>query len=330
MKTHITTLLSSVALALGATLILGSNALAADKKSNLNKADTRFIQDEAESGTALVKMAQLGEKKAQHKDVKAFAVTLIAEHTKANAELKSLAGRKGVDLSAEPAAKYGDMDEKLERTSGADFDQAFLSNIINSHDKCVKNFKEASTDSKDQDIKAWAAKMHPGLLVHLAKAKELSSVLNESALSSKTSTTQTENSVRSISDRDQTTSVEQDISSVDLYAKAELPTNTSTQPDNTARNTRDRDENSVTPLDQGNSKADIDTTAQIRRTIIDRKELSINAHNVKIITNEGKVTLRGPVDSADEKRIIGEIANGVAASKRTVNQIEVRSVASVK
>ena len=51
----------------------------------------------------------------------------------------------------------------------------------------------------------------------------------------------------------------------------------------------------------------------------------MNAKNVKIITNEGHVTLRGPVNSADEKRLIGEIALRIVSSEHADNQLEVRS-----
>ena len=94
--------------------------------------------------------------------------------------------------------------------------------------------------------------------------------------------------------------------------------------DNTARNVRDRDSRTLTPLDQGNSQADIDTTAQIRKSIMDAKQLSVNAQNVKIITNKGQVTLRGPVNSAEEKRLIGELANTVARLENVDNQLEVK------
>lgn len=100
-------------------------------------------------------------------------------------------------------------------------------------------------------------------------------------------------------------------------------TNTVTDADNTARNVRDRDDRALTPLDQGNSKADTDTTAQIRRGILASKGMSVNAKNVKIITNKGRVTLRGPVKSEQEKRVIGEIANGIARSENVDNQLEV-------
>jgi hypothetical protein len=96
------------------------------------------------------------------------------------------------------------------------------------------------------------------------------------------------------------------------------------EPDNTARNVRDRDNNTLTPLDQGNSKADVATTAQIRKEIVAGKNLSVNAKNVKIITKDGHVTLRGPVNSAEEKRLIGEIAARVVPSGNVDNQLEVK------
>jgi hyperosmotically inducible protein len=95
------------------------------------------------------------------------------------------------------------------------------------------------------------------------------------------------------------------------------------EPDNTARNLRDRDSHTLTPLDQGNSQADIDTTAQIRKEIMAVDGISVNAKNVKIITMNGHVTLRGPVNSEDEKRQIGEIADRIAQSGNVDNQLEV-------
>lgn len=79
----------------------------------------------------------------------------------------------------------------------------------------------------------------------------------------------------------------------------------------------------LTPMDQGNNKADLTTTADIRKEIIAAKDMSINAQNVKIITNAGKVALRGPVNTAEEKRLIGEIAGRHAQPENIDNQLEV-------
>jgi hyperosmotically inducible periplasmic protein len=96
--------------------------------------------------------------------------------------------------------------------------------------------------------------------------------------------------------------------------------------DNTARNVLDRDARTVNPADQGNSMNDIEASAQIRREITAAENLSVNAKNVKIITNKGLVTLRGPVETAEEKKRIGIIANRIAGSQNVENQIEVKFI----
>lgn len=93
--------------------------------------------------------------------------------------------------------------------------------------------------------------------------------------------------------------------------------------DNTGRNERDRDGRSLTPFNQGNSSSDIDITARIRKDVTAGKGLSTNARNVKIITKDGQVTLRGPVASAEEKRVLGEIADRIAGAGRVDNQLEI-------
>jgi hyperosmotically inducible periplasmic protein len=105
-------------------------------------------------------------------------------------------------------------------------------------------------------------------------------------------------------------------------------TDATTDADNTGRNERDRNDQTLTPLDQGNSPADIRTTASIRKEIGAAANMSVNARNVKIITKDGKVTLRGPVNSAEEKRLIGEIANRIARAANVNNQLEVKLTTS--
>jgi putative membrane protein len=98
---------------------------------------------------------------------------------------------------------------------------------------------------------------------------------------------------------------------------------TTTAADNTARNDRDRSDKTLTAIDQGNSKEDIDMTAKIRQAVVGTEGLSTKARNVKIITKDGHVTLRGPVNNADEKRIISDIATRIATAEHVTNQLEV-------
>jgi hyperosmotically inducible protein len=93
--------------------------------------------------------------------------------------------------------------------------------------------------------------------------------------------------------------------------------------DNTGKNVRDRGDDTLTPTDQGGSAADRDVTAKIRKAIVDDDNLSTNAQNVKIITRDGAVTLRGPVKSAEEKVAVAAKAQQVAGVKRVDNQLEI-------
>ena len=93
--------------------------------------------------------------------------------------------------------------------------------------------------------------------------------------------------------------------------------------DNTGKNVRDRDDATKTPFDQGENEADRTVTQNVRKSIVDDDKLSTNAQNVKIITNDGKVTLRGPVKSEEEKKQIEAKAKQVAGVKNVENQLEV-------
>lgn len=93
--------------------------------------------------------------------------------------------------------------------------------------------------------------------------------------------------------------------------------------DNTARNVRDRNDATLDPLDQGGSESDRTITQQIRKAVVDDDRLSINAQNVKIITRDGVVTLRGPVKNPEEKATIVATAKKTTGVKRVDDQLEV-------
>jgi hyperosmotically inducible periplasmic protein len=95
--------------------------------------------------------------------------------------------------------------------------------------------------------------------------------------------------------------------------------------DNTGKNARDANGNTMTSGDQSESKADLAISQAIRQKIVADKSLSTNAHNVKIITSGGVVTLRGPVNTAEEKAKISAAAQQVAGVKHVQNQLEIAS-----
>jgi osmotically-inducible protein OsmY len=94
-------------------------------------------------------------------------------------------------------------------------------------------------------------------------------------------------------------------------------------PDNTARNAQDRKTTAKTADKQSNAASDVDTTRRIRQAIVADKTLSTNAHNVKIITRAGKVTLKGPVRNDTEKHAVEAKAAEIAGTNNLTSQISV-------
>lgn len=95
---------------------------------------------------------------------------------------------------------------------------------------------------------------------------------------------------------------------------------------NSAVNVRDRNNATLTPIDQGNSEGDLEITQKIRKALVGgTTDYSITAQNIKIITVNGKVTLRGPVNTAAEKAGIATLANSVAGAGNVDNQLEVKT-----
>lgn len=92
--------------------------------------------------------------------------------------------------------------------------------------------------------------------------------------------------------------------------------------ENTERNVRDKDNTTLTPEDQKETEADIKITADIRQAVVRNESLSVNAQNVKIITRNGVVTLRGPVENKAESKKIDEIAKQTPGVLKVDNQLE--------
>ena len=103
-----------------------------------------------------------------------------------------------------------------------------------------------------------------------------------------------------------------------------------TPQDNTKVNTRDRAKGAVTADQQKENASDRELTQKIRRALMQDKTLSSYAHNVKVIAQGGQVTLKGPVRTEDEKRIVETKAAEVAGAGHVINQMSVAPVKGAK
>ena len=103
-----------------------------------------------------------------------------------------------------------------------------------------------------------------------------------------------------------------------------------TPPDNTKVNTRDRAKGAVTADQQKENAGDRELTQKIRRSLMQDKALSTYAHNVKIVAQDGQVTLKGPVRSEEEKKTVEAKATEVAGAGKVTNQMSIAPAKSAK
>jgi hyperosmotically inducible periplasmic protein len=99
----------------------------------------------------------------------------------------------------------------------------------------------------------------------------------------------------------------------------------STDADNTKQNSSAENKSTDTAEKQSNSKDDLSLTQKIRQAVMKEGSLSMNAKNVKIIARDGNITLKGPVDSQQEKDSIGTKAGEIAGKDKVDNQLEVKA-----
>src|SRR5580700_1753618 len=111
-----------------------------------------------------------------------------------------------------------------------------------------------------------------------------------------------------------------------VLASAQEPTSQQASPaaDNTKVNERDRSQTEPTADQQKDNRSDRDITQQVRQSIMKDKSLSTYAHNVKIITQNGQVTLKGPVRSEDEKQTVEAKATEVAGENKVTSLLDIK------
>ncbi len=150
-----------------------TTAKTAGAAMNVDKDDADFAVEAGNGGMAEVAMAKLAQQKATNPDVKAFAAKMITDHTKANDKLMALAKQKNITL---PAAVSNDEQKKMDdmgKKSGKDFDKAYVSEMVDDHDKDVKLFDKQAKDGKDADLKSFAATTLPTLKMHQTMIKAI-------------------------------------------------------------------------------------------------------------------------------------------------------------
>lgn len=131
-----------------------------------------FVEQVSENGIAEVEGAKMAQQKSTSTDVKAFAKTMITDHSAANTELAGIASRKNLVVSTEAELTSKAKKMVLEQRDGESFDKAYANNQVKAHEESIELFQRA-TISDDVEIAAFATKTLPKLQNHLKMAKEL-------------------------------------------------------------------------------------------------------------------------------------------------------------
>lgn len=171
------------ALTLGTTLSAestSSSATATERRatattsadSNLARSDRNFLEKAAQSGLKEVSVSQGVLNRITNPQVKQFAEMMVSEHSRANAELMTLAASKGVTL---PAKETKFADKWSKKTDEVDED--YMEEMVDDHDNAVKLYEKAAK-SEDAEIAAFARKTLPKLQQHFAQAKELKKMVD--------------------------------------------------------------------------------------------------------------------------------------------------------
>ncbi|EKT4520840.1 DUF4142 domain-containing protein [Pseudomonas juntendi] len=131
-----------------------------------------FVDSATESGIAEVVTGNLAQEKSKNPEIKAFAQQMVTDHTQANQKLGDIA--RSLDISVPDEAALTDKVKKMIlEWRDESFDQSYINNQVEAHEKAVKLFKDEANTSDKPELKAFASETLPKLEQHLEHAKQL-------------------------------------------------------------------------------------------------------------------------------------------------------------
>jgi putative membrane protein len=131
------------------------------------------MMESAQGGMAEVELGKLASKKGSRASVKQFGRKMVADHSKANREMKTLAAQKGVGLPPTLNEKDQAEMDRLTKLKGAAFDKEYMDYMTADHRQDVAEFDKEVSKAKDSDVKNFAAKTLPTLQDHLKMAEKI-------------------------------------------------------------------------------------------------------------------------------------------------------------
>jgi putative membrane protein len=143
--------------------------------------DIAFAIRAAQGNLAEAKLGRLATEKGSSPDVKAFGQQMVEDHKKANDHLSVVAESEGMTLPNDVNGKQQAMYDRLAKLSGAEFDSAYVKDMVMDHQEDVKEFQKEAQSGTDEKFKSFAAQTLPVIEGHLEKLKTIQSTLSSSA-----------------------------------------------------------------------------------------------------------------------------------------------------
>jgi putative membrane protein len=135
--------------------------------------DKKFVKDSALGGMTEVELGKLATQKASSDAVKQFGQRMVDDHSKANDQLKEIAGKSNIEVPAALDSKHQSRIDKLAKLSGPAFDKAYIKDQVKDHERDVDDFKSEAQGGSDPNVKQFAMQTLPTLQEHLNAVKDL-------------------------------------------------------------------------------------------------------------------------------------------------------------
>jgi putative membrane protein len=143
-------------------------------QQQLAEQDLEFARKAAEGGLKEVRLGELAQQQAASEQVQQFGERMVEDHGKANEQLMQIADAKGIELPQELSQEAQQLYDELQQKSGAEFDQAYMDEMVSDHQKDVESFSEFAASGQDQELVQFATETLPVLEQHLEMAEQIS------------------------------------------------------------------------------------------------------------------------------------------------------------
>ncbi|HTI48228.1 MAG TPA: DUF4142 domain-containing protein [Casimicrobiaceae bacterium] len=160
-----------------ATAVLAAASIESPGASELASGDRAFVDQAARAGMEEVALGQRAERDAASPAVRAFATRMVGDHEKANAELRSIVARDGLELPQRLDTNARKEVADLETAHGAKFDAKYMEHQASDHRKVIAAFEREARDGRDADVRNFAAATLPTLRAHLELARSTEAAL---------------------------------------------------------------------------------------------------------------------------------------------------------